>query len=79
MKFTDNDLKVININVRGIATNFDNLITWLASIIMKFYMLIIVECHIQNTMIGTKVTFENMYPITGYKKFYKIWWRCDLC
>ena len=59
MKFTDNDLKMININVRGIAINFDNLIRWLDSIIMKFYMLIIVGCHIQNTMLGTKV-FENM-------------------
>ena len=67
--FTDKDLKVININVRGISANYDNLTMWLNSIAIKFDMIILTECHIQSSLLDSKM-FEKMYPITGYNKFY---------
>ncbi len=62
------DLNVISINVRGLATNFDNLVEYLSTFNIKFDAIILTECHIQESLIGLH-TIENMYPIAGYNKF----------
>ena len=69
VKIDDRDLSILNLNIRGVATNFDNLITWLNSLTLSFDAIILTECHIQSSAIGNK-TLENMYPIVGYKKYF---------
>ncbi len=43
--------------------------TWLSVISVKFDVIILTECRTQNTLLGNKA-LNNMYPITGYNKFF---------
>ena len=65
------DLSILSVNVRGIATNFDNLITWLNTLNITFDAIILTECHIQETILGKKA-FDKMYPMNGYKKYFTL-------
>ena len=65
------DLSILNVNIRGIANNYDNLITWLSSLNIIFDAIILTECHIKETVLDKK-SFDKMYPINGYKKFFTL-------
>ena len=64
-----NDLAILNINIRGIARNYDNFLLYLNCFKASFDVLILNECHIQESLISKK-TLENMYPITGYNMYF---------
>ena len=64
----DSDFNVLNVNIRGLATNFDNFILYLSTFSIHFDAIIVTECHIQESIIGTQI-IKNMYPILGYSKF----------
>ena len=65
VEFTNNDLNVLSINVRGIAKNYDNLITYLNTLKNTFSVIILSECHIQESILGVRY-LQNMYNIPGY-------------
>lgn len=65
----ENDFSIISFNIRGLAANFDNFVTYLSIFKLKFDVIIATECHIQDNIIGPKI-IENMYSISGYNKFY---------
>ena len=65
----DDQISLININIRGITKNYDNFINYLNSINHKFDIMVLTECHIQkNSMSNKKI--DNRYPIEGYNMFY---------
>ena len=72
-KFSTNSteqLSLVNINIRGIGRNYDNLLMYLNSFKHKFDVIVLNECHIQNNPIH-KVNLHSKYPIEGYDMYYK--------
>ena len=65
---TQSDLKIININVRGLNCNYENLVTYLSTIEIQFDIICLSECHIQDDINNTDL--HNYYPISGYNMFY---------
>ena len=64
----ENDLKVININVRGLSKNYDNVTMYLSNLEQKFDVIIMTECHITKDIINQDL--HNMYALEGYNMFY---------
>ena len=60
----DTDLAIINLNIRGLERNFDNLVTYLNTFDTTFDVIVLTEAHIQNTPRYTNI--ENMYNLEGY-------------
>ena len=44
----NSDLKIINLNIRGIERNYDNLVNYLSTIKTQFDVICLTECHINN-------------------------------
>ena len=65
---SENDLKVLNINIRGISKNYDNLTAYLSSIKLKFHVIVLSECHISKDELNLDI--QNRYPLTGYKMYH---------
>ena len=65
----ENDLKIINLNVRGLDRNYDNMINFLATIETKFHIIIVTECHIQAANLYN-FDMHNKFSLTGYNLFY---------
>ena len=62
-------LSVLNINIRGIQRNFDNLITYLNSISCKFDIIVLTEAHLQKNAVQA-VDLYSRFPMEGYNIFY---------
>ena len=62
-------LSIININIRGINRNFDNLVLYLNSLNYTFDAIVLTECHIEKSTL-VNVDLHNKHPIEGYDKFY---------
>ena len=69
IKNNNKQLSTISFNVRGIACNFDNLITYLNSLNFTFDAIILTECHIQQNE-HHNPDIHNTHKIEGYDKFY---------
>ena len=70
-KFKNNSeqLSVLNINIRGLQRNFDNLLMYLNSITCKFDIIILTEAHLQKNATLT-LDLHNNFSMEGYKMFY---------
>ena len=64
----ENDLKILNLNVRGINKNYGNINAYLASIKLKFHIIVLSECHLLQD--ETNEDLHNKYPLTGYQMYY---------
>ena len=64
---TESDLKLINLNVRGLNRNYDNIVTYLNSFLLKFDIIVLSECHLQ--VEHTTQDLHNKYPLEGYEFF----------
>jgi len=60
----DSDLAIININIRGIACNFDNLLVFLNTFSTAFDVIILTETHVQDTPQYSNI--HNRFNIVGY-------------
>ena len=60
----NSDLKIINLNIRGIERNYDNLVNYLATIEPQFDVICLTECHISNNKL-LKEDLQNKYPINN--------------
>ena len=65
----DNDLKTINLNIRGLSQNYDNLTAYLSSLETQFDIIILTECHLQKDDLVSR-DLHNKYPLNGYNTFY---------
>ena len=68
-KVSENDLKTINLNIRGLNQNYNNLTTYLSSLSTKFDIIILSECHLQKDEV-LKTALHNKFPLVGYNMFY---------
>jgi hypothetical protein len=60
----DSDLAIININIRGLACNFDNLLVYLNTFSTAFDAIILTETHVQDTLQYSNI--HNRFNILGY-------------
>ncbi len=65
------DLNILSINVRGLATNFDNLVLYLNTFLIKFEAIILTECHIQDSIIGTQI-IDHLIICTQFRAIINI-------
>ena len=68
-KINENDLKTINLNIRGLNQNYNNFTAYLSSIPTKFDVIILSECHIQKDEV-LNTDLHNKFPLLGYNMFY---------
>ena len=68
IKHNSSNLSVLNINVRGISCNYDNLTLYLNSLNFIFDAIILTECHIPKD--AANIDIHNTFPINGYVLFY---------
>ena len=66
---TADGLSTININIRGIDCNYQNLTQYINSMRHKFDVIILTECHIQLDN-NYNADLHQTHPIEGYRKFY---------
>ena len=64
-KYSENNLSILNFNIRGINKNYDSLLLYLNSLDYKFDAIILNECHIQKDI--NNVDLHSNFPISGYK------------
>ena len=64
----ENNLKILNLNIRGIDRNYDNFTAYLSTLNQKFHVIILSECHITQDILN--VNIKNRYPLDGYNMFY---------
>ena len=67
-KHSETDMAILNLNVRGISKNYDNLLLYLNSLNFTYDAIILNECHIATDIINADL--HNSYPISGYNLFY---------
>lgn len=68
IKHNKRNLSVLNMNVRGIACNYDNLTMYLNTITHTFDVIVLNECHIKQDAANTNL--HSKFPLTGYELFY---------
>ena len=64
----DCDLQVINLNIRGMNRNYENLSLYLNNFKVKFDIIMLSETHISSDIINKNI--HNHYPLEGYDTFY---------
>lgn len=64
----DCHLKAININIRGISKNYENLSLYLMSLKVNFDIIMLSETHISVDLENKDI--HNLYPLEGYDIFY---------
>ena len=63
-----NDLKILNLNIRGLQKNYDNIIMYLNTITQQFDIMIMTEAHLQTDLANTNL--HNKFPLEGFNMFY---------
>ena len=64
----DVDFKALNMNIRGISPNYDNLNAYLSTLNIRFDAIILTECHLMQDIL--RLDMHNKYPIKNYKLYY---------
>ena len=62
----DNALKLIHLNVRGLSTNYNNLILYLNTLTLSFDIICLSEVHLQQ---GKTYLDTDRFHINGYKTY----------
>ncbi len=65
---SSNQFSTLNINIRVIDCNFDNLVLYLNTLSVTFDFIVLTECHLYDNKIYSQ-DLHNQQPISGYDRF----------